>query len=46
MKKDDTVYLRDKLIHGYFGVDLDVVWETATRDIYDLEAKIKMLIKQ
>ncbi len=42
----EMVGMRDKLIHGYFGVDLDAVWETATKDIYDLEAKIKMLIKQ
>ena len=25
--------MRDKLIHGYFGVDLDVVWKTVTEDL-------------
>ena len=25
--------MRDKLIHGYFGVDLSAVWDTATKDI-------------
>ena len=25
--------MRDKIIHGYFGVDLHIVWETATRSI-------------
>lgn len=25
--------MRDKLIHGYFGVDLGAVWDTATKDI-------------
>ncbi|WP_143763377.1 HepT-like ribonuclease domain-containing protein [Methanothrix harundinacea] len=25
--------MRDKMIHGYFGVDLHIVWETATRSI-------------
>ena len=24
--------IRDKLIHGYFGVDTRVVWKTATED--------------
>ncbi|WP_211159286.1 HepT-like ribonuclease domain-containing protein [Aromatoleum buckelii] len=24
---------RDKLIHDYFEVDLDLVWNTATREI-------------
>jgi uncharacterized protein with HEPN domain len=23
--------LRDKVIHGYFGVDLFIIWESATR---------------
>jgi uncharacterized protein with HEPN domain len=22
--------MRDRLIHGYFGIDLEIVWETAT----------------
>ena len=25
--------MRDRLIHGYFDVNLDVVWETVTKDI-------------
>ena len=25
--------MRDKLTHGYFGVDLDVVWNTITEDL-------------
>ena len=24
---------RDRLIHGYFDVDLDIVWEVITRDL-------------
>jgi len=28
--------MRDKLIHDYFSVDLDTVWETASKDIPDL----------
>lgn len=29
----DIAGMRDKLIHGYFGVDLNAVWSTATNDI-------------
>jgi uncharacterized protein with HEPN domain len=29
--------MRDKLIHGYFGVDLEIVWETATQLIPTLK---------
>lgn len=28
--------MRDKLIHDYFSVDLDTVWETASKDIPEL----------
>lgn len=36
--------IRDKLIHDYFGVDLEVVWNTATEDLLDLNEKINDLI--
>jgi uncharacterized protein with HEPN domain len=28
--------MRDKLIHEYFGVDLSVLWVTATEDVPQL----------
>ncbi|MCS7036722.1 MAG: DUF86 domain-containing protein [Saprospiraceae bacterium] len=36
--------MRDKLIHNYFGVDLDVVWETATKDIPGLLPAIRSIL--
>ena len=27
------VGMRDRLIHGYFDINLDVVWETVTEDL-------------
>ena len=38
--------MRDKLIHGYFGVDLLAVWKTATEDIPLLERKLKEILHQ
>ncbi len=32
---------RDRLIHGYFGVNIDIVWEIAINDMAVLELKIK-----
>ena len=29
--------MRDRLIHDYFGVDLDDVWRTAQEDLGDLK---------
>jgi len=37
--------MRDKLIHGYFGVDWDAVWDTATKDISELGQKIEEIIE-
>ena len=33
--------MRDKLIHDYLGVDVEVVWRTITEDIPILEKQIK-----
>ncbi len=40
----DMAGMRDKLIHGYFGVDLDAVWDTVTEDIPRLKAMIQGLL--
>ena len=37
--------MRDKLIHGYFGVDLGAVWDTATKDIPPLREKLREILK-
>jgi uncharacterized protein with HEPN domain len=36
---------RNKLIHNYAGIDLDIVWETATVSIPDLEPQIKAILE-
>ena len=36
--------MRDKLIHDYFGVDTEVVWNTVAEDITKLEEEIKQLL--
>lgn len=38
--------MRDKLIHDYFGVDLDAVWDTAKKDIPILKNKIADIIEK
>lgn len=37
--------MRDKLIHSYFGVDLDAVWDTVNEDLPSLKKKIKEIIE-
>ena len=36
--------MRDRLVHGYFDVNLDVVWETVSEDLPVLIAQLKMII--
>ena len=36
--------IRDKLIHEYFGVNLEVVWKTATEDLPKLEPEIRLIL--
>lgn len=40
----DIARMRDKLIHDYFGVDIEKVWLTATEDIPHLKAEIDNLL--
>lgn len=36
--------MRDRLIHGYFDVNLDVVWKTVTNDLPPLIEKLEKIV--
>ena len=36
--------MRDKLIHDYFGVDLDIVWTTVQDDLNPLEKSVAEIL--
>lgn len=36
--------MRDRLIHGYFDVNLDIVWETVTQDLPGLIAEAEKIV--
>ncbi|MGE0643722.1 MAG: DUF86 domain-containing protein [Nitrospira sp.] len=36
--------MRDKLIHEYFGVNLQLIWDVVKRDLPSLELKIAQLL--
>ena len=37
---------RDKLIHHYFGVDYDIVWDIVTHEIPQLKVAIEEILKE
>ncbi|MCS3663464.1 uncharacterized protein with HEPN domain [Salinibacter ruber] len=38
--------MRDQLIHGYFGVDYEIVWEVATEKAPELAEQIHIILEQ
>ena len=43
---NDIIRTRDKIIHHYFGVDLDIVWDIVKKDLPDLKNKIKSILEE
>ncbi len=42
----DITGMRDKLIHDYFGIDIDAVWDTVEKDIPTLKSSLNDLIEK
>ena len=42
----DIAGTRDKLIHEYFGVKLDLVWETVKKNLPELEKQIHEILRK
>lgn len=40
----DIVGMRNRLVHGYFAIDHDIVWETAKHYIPDLIAQLEKIV--
>ncbi|MFT7614832.1 MAG: hypothetical protein ACI9J3_003819 [Parvicellaceae bacterium] len=37
--------MRDKLIHDYFGVDYELVWDVIQNNLPDLQQQIKFILE-
>lgn len=40
-----TARMRDRLIHGYFDVNLDIVWQTVTEDLPGLVVRLEEIMR-
>jgi uncharacterized protein with HEPN domain len=38
--------MRDKLIHAYFGIDMDILWKTVTKEVPVIEPKIRQILDE
>lgn len=38
--------MQDKLVHDYFGVDLEAVWLTVREDVPALKAEVERLLAE
>jgi len=43
---EDMATMRNKLIHEYFGADVDIIWHTIQEDLGPLEAAVKEIVKE
>lgn len=43
---DDMYLMRNRVSHGYFTVDLEIVWKTVRRDVPELEKQIRPLLPE
>jgi uncharacterized protein with HEPN domain len=37
--------MRNRLIHGYFDVDLDIVWQTVKKDLPSLKTQLESILE-
>ncbi len=42
----DMTGMRDRLIHGYFGIDYHLVWETIENEVPKLIASLEQILKE
>lgn len=43
---EEIVGMRNRLLHEYFGVDVEIVWQTIQDDLAPLETAIATLLKE
>jgi uncharacterized protein with HEPN domain len=42
---NDIIGMRNKVIHGYFGVDVEVIWKTVHEDLPSLRTTLEQIFE-
>ena len=40
----DMIGMRNVVVHGYFGVDIDVIWRTVQEDVPMLKRQVQQIL--
>jgi len=40
----DIITMRNRLVHEYFGIDEDIVWDTVTKDLHILIEELAIIL--
>ena len=43
---EDMYWMRNRVSHGYFSVDLEIIWKTIEKDLPELEQQIKNISEE
>lgn len=43
---NEIIGMRNRLLHEYFGVDLDIIWQTIQDDLAPLETAIRTMLDE
>ncbi len=44
--REEMAGMKDKVVHAYFGVNLDVVWDTATPDLPQVKPLVEKALRE
>jgi uncharacterized protein with HEPN domain len=42
----EMVSMRNVIVHGYFGLDLNIIWKTIKEDLLSIKGEVEKLIKE
>jgi len=42
----EVIGMRNVLVHGYFEIDVDIVWETVISDLRELKPRVQLLLQR